>query len=400
MPSLAHLFPWLLRLLPLLHTALSGSIFTAWSLGLLLVWHFRPSYPRLSDVPLSVEQTAALPTLSIIVPACNEGETVERAMRSLLALDYPGLEIIAVNDRSTDDTGDILDCLAAGNPRLRVLHLNYLPPRWLGKNHALHIASREARGEWLLFTDADIVYKPDTLRRAVAYACQTKTDHLVACPRCRGFDFWERLFMSYFGLMFLFRVRPWAVPLSGSAAYFGFGAFNLVRAAAYRDCGGHNALRMEVTDDTKLGKVLKTKGFQTRILDASDYISLRWFVGLPGIMNGFIKNAFASFDFSLLRMIGGLFGLALTTLYPVIALLVPVTPARWLAAGTLLAMIGGAYTMRRLTDADARYGLAYPLAGLLVISVIIRSTWITLRQRGIVWRGTCYPLEELKDGIV
>ena len=395
-----HLLPLILRILPLLHTALTGAVFAAWSFGLLLVWHYRPCYPRLSRVNLNCEKLTKLPTLSVIVPACNEGETVGRAMRSLLALDYPEFEVIAIDDRSTDETGEILDCLAAGNPRLRVRHVRALPDGWLGKNHALHVASQEARGEWLLFTDADVIYHPNALRRSLAYACLTGADHLVACPRCRGFDFWERLFMSYFGLMFLFRVRPWEVVQPGRSAYFGFGAFNLVRTEAYRRCGGHSALPMEVADDTKLGKVLKQNGFHTRIVDASDYISLRWFIGLRGIMNGFIKNAFASFDFSLFRTAAGLCGLGVTTLYPIFALLPPVTPARWLACGTLLAMVGGAYAMRRLTDADARYGLAYPLAGLMVIGIILRSTWVTLRQRGIIWRGTAYSLEELKRGIV
>jgi hypothetical protein len=395
-----HLLPVLLRMLPVLHIALTGFVFSTWTLGLLLVWRYRLCYPRLSTIRFNSEQLAMPPSVSVLVPACNEAETIERAMRSLLAIDYPNLEIIAVDDRSTDETGDILDCLAAGNPRLRVLHIENLPDGWLGKNHALHVASEEARGEWLLFTDADVVYRPDTLRMTLAYARLTGADHLVACPRCRGFDFWERLFMSYFGLMFLFRVRPWEVALPGRPAYFGFGAFNLVKAAAYRQCGGHGALPMEVADDTKLGKILKQNGFHTRIVDASDYISLRWVIGIRGIMNGFVKNAFASFDFSLLRTGAGICGLGLTALYPIFALIPPVAPARLLALGTLLAMVGGAYTMRRLTDAGALYGLAYPVAGLIVIGVILRSTWVTLRQRGIMWRGTCYALDELKRGVV
>jgi hypothetical protein len=400
MPQAAHFLALVFRILPMIHTTLSGLIFSVWSIGLLLVWHYRPCYPRLSNVKLDLNQVKTLPKLSVIVPACNEGATVEIAMRSLLALDYPDLEIIAVDDRSTDETGDILDCLAAGDPRLSVLHIDSLPQGWLGKNHALHVASRTARGEWILFTDADVVYRPDTLGMAVAYACQTGADHLVACPKLRAFGFWERLFMSYFGLMFLFRVRPWAVGSVRRTAYFGFGAFNLVRTASYRRCGGHSSLPMEVVDDNKLGKILKQDGARTAIVDASDYLSLRWVIGLRGIMNGFTKNAFASFDFSLIRTAFGLCGLVLSTLYPIVALCGPDGPARWLGLGTLLAMVGGAFAMRRITDADARYGLAYPIAALMMISIILRSTFVTLCQQGIIWRGTYYPLDELKRGIV
>lgn len=400
MPAVPGLGPAILRLLPLLHVGITGLVFVTWAVGLVLIWLYRFCYPRLSEVTFTADQMEMLPALSVVVPACNESATIERAMRSLLAIDYPGLEIIAINDRSTDDTGDILDCLAAGSPRLRVVHIRHLPEGWLGKNHALHVAGREASGDWLLFTDADVVYRPDTLRKAVTYARLTGADHLVACPRCRGFGFWERLFTSYFGLMFLFRVRPWAVSRSSSSAYFGFGAFNLVKTEAYHRCGGHEALPMEVADDTKLGKIIKQNGFRTRIVDASDYISLRWFVGLQGIMDGFVKNAFASFDFNLAKTGAGLCALVLTAIYPAFALFPPIAPARWLAIGTLLAMVGGAYAMRRITDADARYGLAYPIAGILVIGIILRSTWVTLRTGGIVWRGTCYPIDELRRGIV
>ncbi|HLJ57479.1 MAG TPA: glycosyltransferase family 2 protein, partial [Chthonomonadaceae bacterium] len=252
MNPFAGLAPNVVRILPLLHTVITAAVFSAWSCALLLVWRNRPCYPRLATVHFTKGQLCSLPPLTIVVPACNEALTVGRAMRSLLALEYPDLEIIAVNDRSTDETGDILDCLAAGNKRLRVLHINRLPPGWLGKNHALHVGGLQARGDWILFTDADVVYQPDALERAVAYAAMTRTDHLVACPRCRGFDFWEKLFMSYFGLMFLLRVRPWEVEQPGRSAYFGFGAFNLVRTEAYRKSGGHDAMPMEVTDDTKL----------------------------------------------------------------------------------------------------------------------------------------------------
>jgi cellulose synthase/poly-beta-1,6-N-acetylglucosamine synthase-like glycosyltransferase len=262
------------------------------------------------------------------------------------------------------------------------------------------VASQEARGDWLLFTDADVVYRPETLRLAMAHAVATRVDHLVAFPHFRGFGFWERLITSYFGLMFVFRIRPWDVSRPDRSAYFGFGAFNLVRADAYRKSGGYTALPMEVVDDAKLGKILKQNGFRTGLVDAGDYISLRWFVGLRGVMNVFNKNAFASFDFSLPRAAGGAAGLALTAIYPIVALLAPVAPARWLAVGSLVAMVCGAQIMHRLTDADARYGLAYPLAAVVLIGIVIRSTWMTLRQQGILWRGTRYALDDLRRGVV
>ncbi len=408
-PLTRGLFLWgatgagrLLRLFSgsLWHFGLAAGALAVWMAGVaLLVWG-RRRYQRLTDVPLSAEELSDVTSVSILVPACNEGATIEPAMRSLLALDYPDLEIIAVNDRSTDDTGDILDRLALDNPRLKVRHVTGLPPGWLGKNHALQIAGEQARGEWLLFTDADVVFAPDTVRRGVAYARTRNIEHLVVSPRCETRDFWERLFVSYFGLMFCFRVRPWDIANPKSKAYVGLGAFNLVRADAYRAFGGHQALPLDVLDDTKLGKVIKRNGFRTHLLEGGDVISVRWVVGLKGVIDGLTKNAFAGFDYSLWRTAGAIAALFYTALYPILALLLPGGTTRLMGLGALCLMALGAHTMKRVTEAGGEYGLAYPLASLVLIYIILRSTWRCYRQQGILWRGTLYPLDELRRGVV
>jgi len=163
----------------LLSCLLTGGITMGWftATGMLVLNRHR--FQRLSRIALQPSERDTLPTLSVLVPACNEAATLEQAMQSLLAMDYPCMEIIAVNDRSTDGTGALLERLAAENPRLRVRHVVELPAGWLGKNHALHVASQEATGDWLLFTDADVVYSPDALLRAVSYARRVGADHLV-----------------------------------------------------------------------------------------------------------------------------------------------------------------------------------------------------------------------------
>ena len=110
----------------------------------------------------------ALPSVSVIIPACDEEQGIASALTSVLTLDYPNLEIIVLNDRSSDATPQILDRMAAEDPRLRVIHISELPAGWLGKNHALHLGAAQAKGEYLLFTDADVHMAPDTLRRAAA----------------------------------------------------------------------------------------------------------------------------------------------------------------------------------------------------------------------------------------
>ena len=399
MSLLFHLVLHLLRYGRLLNAVLTGGITTAWFTGAGMLLLNRHRFRRLSEVPVPADAREALPTLSVLVPACNEAATLEQAMQSLLAMDYPRMEIIAVNDRSTDGTGELLERLAAANPRLRVRHVAALPPGWLGKNHALHVASREATGEWLLFTDADVVYTPDALLRAVSYAHRMGADHLVVSPRIETRDFWERLFASYFSLMLSLRCRIWDVADPRRSAYFGFGAFNMVRASAYRAFGGHGALAMEVADDTKLGKVVKRHGFQTELVDGSDLLSVRWVVGFRGVMQCLTKNAFAGFDFNLPRLLVGVFGLLLTAAYPA-AVLILSASCRWLAVGALLGMVCGAGAMRRVSGAGFLYGLTYPLASLMLGYIILHSAWLACSRQGIVWRGTLYPLDELKKGVV
>ena len=383
-----------------LFTLLSGGIMAAWMIGLsLLAWN-RRRYPLLSTVQPDPAPETRLPTLSILVPACNEAATIEPAMKSLLALDYPCLEIVAVDDRSTDETGRILDRLAARNPRLRVVHLTTLPEGWLGKNHALQVAGEEATGDWLLFTDADVVYKRSALRRSVAYAEAHGIDHLAVSPHCESHGFWERLFLSYFSLMYSFRFRIWEVEDPRKSAYVGFGAFNLVRTTAYQRIGAHHALAMETVDDMKLGKLLKRSGARAAVLQGPDLLSVRWMIGLRGVINGLTKNAFAAYEFSPVRACGGVLGLLFSTLFPFVALCALSGPARWMSLGAVFAMLTGASAMRRTSGANFAFGLVYPLAALLLAYIILRSAWRTYRQGGIVWRGAHYSLEELRKGIV
>ena len=394
-------FSWLSA--PAVHdfqVGLTGAVLAVWLVSLVLLVAGRRRYLPLADMGIRIDQPDRLPMLSVIVPACNEAAAIERAMSSLLSLDYPNLEIIAVNDRSTDATGEILDRLAAANPLMRVIHIDRLPPGWLGKNHALQAASEQARGEWLLFTDADVVLDRQCMLKAVSYAVSRKIDHLVLSPECETRGFWERLFVSYFGLMFCFKIRPWDVSDRQKSAYVGLGAFNMVRAAAYHHFGGHRALPMEVADDMKLGKVMKRNGFSQELLDGRELVSVRWVIGLRGIVEGLTKNAFAGLEFRLSIAMGAVVALAVMSLYPVAAIATGPSTARMFAAANLGIMVLGAAAMRKLSGAGGRYGLAYPLASLILIYIVLRSTWRAYRQDGILWRGTLYPLDELRRGVV
>src|SRR5262249_47556006 len=147
-------------------------------------------------VPDQQRTDGCWPSVAIIVAARNEAAMVEQATRSLLALDYPDLSVIAVDDRSTDGTGPILDVLATGDSRLQVVHIHELPAGWLGKTHALQSAAETASARWLLFTDADVVFAPDTLLRAIALAERSRIDHLAVVPDVVTESFGERIFLA------------------------------------------------------------------------------------------------------------------------------------------------------------------------------------------------------------
>ena len=238
-----------------------------------------------------------LPRVSILIPARNEERNLEEALRSVLALDYDNLEIDVVDDRSTDRTGEILDRMAAADPRLRVVHVRELPPGWLGKNHALWLGAGKATGEFLLFTDADIVIEPLALRRAVGAMVADGLDHLTASPSIERPSVLFEMFIGVFALFFALFTKPWKVKDPKSPAHVGIGAFNLVRASAYHAAGGHRAIAMRPDDDLKLGKLLKKNGFRPEFVFGQGALRVEWYASVRELIQGLMKNAFSGVDY-------------------------------------------------------------------------------------------------------
>jgi len=358
------------------------------------------SRPEWDRNPVSVSGN---PRVSIIVPARNEEATIEQALHTLLSLDYDNYEIIAVNDRSTDRTGEIMENLAEANSnksKLRVIHHNELPPGWLGKTHAMWTASNLATGDWLLFTDADVLFKPDSLRRALAYAEAGPADHVVLFPRMIMKRPGEYMMIAFFQTMFMFGHRPWKVADPSTDDHMGVGAFNLVRRHVYDAVGTYQALRMEVLDDMKLGKVVKKAGFAQRNVFGGDLISIRWARGAFGIVNNLTKNFFAVLSFQWWRALLSVFGLAFLNFGPFLG----IWPAHGWARLPYAIALGSMFLIYLgiswRSSVPAYYFLLHPASSALFIYTLLRSTFLTLWNDGIVWRGTKYPLEELRKGMV
>lgn len=388
--------------------ALGTLILAAWAAAAVLLARGLPRVRglRAATEPYAPWRSAEAPAVSAIVPARDEAAALERAIRSLLAQDYPALEVIAVDDRSTDETPAILARLAAPDPRLVVVRVDRLPeaedgsPIWLGKPHALARGVERARGEWLLFCDADVHHDPTTVSRAVRVAVRDGREHLTLLPRVVPAGPMHRVFVGAFGLTVLLARRAWAVPDPRSRASLGIGAFNLVHRAVYRRFGGHAALRLEVVDDMALGQEAKRAGGRSEGLFAEDLVWLQWYPSVAETVRGLTKNAFAAVGFSVPAAAAAVLLLGLLGLGPYVgALLAPgVARAPYLLA--VLGIAGGfaVYGRRWPEQARPTDALLFPGAVVLLMAAFVRSTWTTLAGGGVEWRGTRYPLARLRAG--
>ena len=346
------------------------------------------------------EPAGGWPTLAMIVAARDEAGMVGPAARSMLAQDYPGLELIVVDDRSVDATGAILDDLAAGEPRLKVAHVRDLPAGWLGKTNALQAGADATSAAWLLFTDADVVFlRPEVVRRAVAMAEADGLDHVALLPEVPSDSAGERLFLSLFGLLFALQGMPARVRDRSSKAHAGVGAFNLVRAEPFRAIGGFRRLALSVDDDMRLGQALKFAGYEPRIIPGTGLISVRWQVGLGGYIRGLEKNFFAALGFDPAKVLVVTLGLFALAVAPHLGLFVGPTWARCYcslgvaAVGVILAMT------EKHSGIGWPYAFSLPLAAAATFVSLSRSTVLTLARGGVIWRGHLYPIRELRDHV-
>jgi cellulose synthase/poly-beta-1,6-N-acetylglucosamine synthase-like glycosyltransferase len=349
---------------------------------------------RLLDVV--VPERGQWPSVSLIAPARNEERNIELAVRSLVKLDYPNLEITIVNDRSTDRTGEILDRLAGEFLQLNVVHLSELPAGWLGKNHALQWGADRSHGEWLLFADADIVFEPSALKRAIVYAEENRVDHLAATPSTHMQGWLLTSFVVTFAMYFSIFVRIWAIRNPKSQAHIGIGAFNMVRAAVYRALEGHQRIRMRPDDDLKLGKIIKLAGYRQDVVNGTDMISVEWYGSVREVIQGLEKNAFAGTDYNVfLTVISSAMSLVFNV-WPFLAVFIVPSPTCWIYLAVCLTLWYSAWSMARGMNTRQSAALGFPLAVLMLVFIQWRTMLLNFYHDGIRWRDTHYSLAELR----
>jgi glycosyltransferase involved in cell wall biosynthesis len=383
-----------------------------WIAGCLLsiVW-----FSRLADAALGVPEIADISgpewdrtssinsRVSVIVPARNEEHDIEQTLRRLLALEYDNYEVIAVDDRSSDRTGEIISHLASSPEAhgiLTILSIEDLPSGWVGKTHAMWTAGRQATGDWLLFTDADVQFKPDSVRRAIAYAEAGRADHVVLFPHMIMNQPGEKMMTAFFQTLFVFGHRPWKVADPGARDHMGVGAFNLIRRSVYEAIGTYQALRLEILDDMKLGKVVKNAGYAQRNVFGADLISIRWAEGALGMVNNLTKNFYAVMSFQWPRTLASCIALAFLNIWPFFGMLLAYGWARLAYTIALASMFSIYVGMSKHSDVPPYYFALHPVSTTLFVYTMLRSMFITIGRGGVEWRGTFYPLEELRRGLV
>lgn len=339
-------------------------------------------------------------SIAVIVPARNEAASVGACVQSLLEQDYRDLRVIAVDDRSDDDTGRILDRLRKERPeRLSVIHIGELPQGWLGKTHAMVTAAQQAiaqeRPEYLLFTDADVFFQRDVIRRALAFVAESRADHCVVMPTTIARSGGEAMVLAFLQVMSWWAVRPWRVEdPNATRDAIGVGAFNLVRTEAYQRLGGFEARPMEILEDLTFGREVKAAGLRQRVAVAPGMISVHWAASIVGILHGMTKNVFAVFRYRVGSLLAAIAGIAVICFGPVgmcfvAGARVPAALA-WVSVAGLYALSG------RVSLLPAWTAALLPVSAGLTIYAMLRSMVTTLRHGGVTWRGTFYPLAELR----
>lgn len=377
-------------------------LFTAYSMIVTVGWIVTTIYLLINCSKISFLKNVAVspafiePSVAIIIPVKDEEAEVEQALLSVSRLAYKNYRVIVINDRSTDKTAKILANVSSLNPRITVKTIVDLPAGWLGKNNAMYQGYLAANEEWLLFTDADIVYAQEALRKAMEYAVSRNLDHLTALPEITSKSSVFKSVMNTFAIMLEMKLKPWEVKNPKSRASMGVGAFNLVRRTAYEKAGTHKVISLRPDDDLKLGDRIKRAGLRQDVVYSEKELSIAWYNSVREFVNGLMKNTFSVSNYIL--------GIALLTAVMTLFVFVLPIPIMLFAGGTgiLLAaviLISQIVLMAYKPGTKAKWwhALIIPFAGLIMTYIIVVSAFRTLWQGGIHWRDTFYPLKELKQ---
>lgn len=353
---------------------------------------------------LALDAGQTLPTVSIIVPVKDEAATISDCMRSLLAINYPNKEILIVDDRSTDQSAAMVRQMAQQHPSIKLHQIRELPVGWTGKTHALHHAQQHARGDWLLFVDADTTLAPASLGIILRDAIDHQADLESLLPRLDMRSFWERIVQPYAGicLMALYPINR--AKTRGSDHAFANGQFILIKRAVYDAIGGHLAVRDKFVEDIHLGRNVQRAGYHLRVAVTPELVAVRMYSTLRRIIKGWSRIFYSASNAqpeTLARLLLAIFAFSVIG-YSVAAMCFGVilfhqpNPFIWTMFGltlvhhsTQVGMMGHLYGLGKIPR-------IYLLGRMLAVGVMIVILIKTIRlcyTRKVEWRGTHYGSE-------
>lgn len=351
------------------------------------------------ELPRDIPSPADWPRVSVVVPACNEADHIQAALSAKLSSDYENIEIVVVDDRSTDDTPNILRRLAQDDDRVRVVRVDVLKEGWLGKLNALNEGVRNSSGQWLLFSDADIHLSPDVIRRAVAVAEAHNVDYLTLIPHLTSAGFWLDVAFASFMRTLVVLGRLWRVSDPSSSAAVGGGPFNLVRRSALDRSPGFEHLRLEAADDVGLGQMMKTSGARSAVFNAPRDVSLAFYRSVSELMHGLEKNGYAVLGaYRPVRHVLSTLAVGWIEAAPIVVLAAGSGAERIAAGACLLALVGSQVAVARWTHRPVASACVPVVGAFMLLAFMSRAAVLAHWRGGIVWRGTFYPLEALRRG--
>lgn len=349
---------------------------------------------RLEDTAAQSNSTP----VTVIIAAKDEEESIQHTLQTLISQTGTELDIIAVNDRSEDQTGEIMEKMAAANPTIHVVHIQTLPGGWLGKNHALKQGAELASGAYLLFTDADIQFEKTTISRALTFMEHENLDHLTAAPDLQAKSLPLRGLISYFLFGFGYFKRPWTANQKKTKGGMGVGAFQLLRKSTYESVGGHEALRLRPDDDLALGQRIKEAGFKQNLVTAKQLLKVEWYPNFQSALRGFEKNAFAGLNYSIWLSLFAIVGVFVSQVLPFVFIFSG-TPIVQIISAINIVLLFCLYglTTRSFTSYSKWTIIGLPIFALLFVYMLARALILTWVRGGIEWRGKRYSLKEMKQ---
>ena len=363
----------------------------------LVAWGVWMSLKYVQSLPsISFDREKSYPRLSVIIAARNEAGTIENALKSVLAQNYPNLEIILVNDRSNDGTDEILQKLAEKDPRVLIHHVEELPPGWLGKVNAMQQGFGRSTGVWLLYTDADVHFQEESLERIIDVAERSSVDYLCVVPEVQAR---QRLLKALYTVSlsgFFLATRIWEVKNQNS--FVGVGACGLVRRSLLSQSPGLPWLKMEVVDDLALAQLAWQAGGKLDVYWGRECLGVEWYPSMCDLIRGLEKNLFAGAQYQYWRALLGIIGILFVAVAPWLSIF----SGNWLLSLTAVGAFSGYWLAWISGDKAQGVGwlerLISPLLLFVIAWALARSTFITWRQGGIQWRETFYSIADLRRG--